>query len=180
MSTAPRPSLTPEFAAVYREIMCEGLLNEFETTKKVLAAIPDAKRDYRPDPKARTAWDLAWHIACEDVQFLEQIAEGKFTFPDPRYEKERPNTVADLVTWYDKKFKRAVERLRGVPPAQLATPINFLGMFNFPAVLYLGFMNNHSIHHRGQLATYLRPMGSKVPSIYGGSADEPFQMPATA
>jgi len=48
-----------------------------------------------------------------------------------------------------------------------------------PAAMYLGFLNNHSIHHRGQLATYLRPMGSKCPSIYGGSYDEPFQ-PAAA
>jgi uncharacterized damage-inducible protein DinB len=180
MSTAPRPGMTPEFAAAYREMMCEGLMNEFETTKKVLAAIPDAKRDHRPDPKARTAWELAWHIASEDVLFLEQITEGKFTFPDARYDKEKPSTVADLVAWYDRKFKRAVERLRAMTPAQLVLPINFLGLFNLPAVLYLGFMNNHSVHHRGQLATYLRPMGSKVPSIYGGSADEPFEMPATA
>ncbi len=27
------------------------------------------------------------------------------------------------------------------------------------------------IHHRGQLSTYLRPMGAKVPSIYGSSGD---------
>ncbi len=180
MSTAPKPGMTPELAAAYREIMCEGLLNESEITKKVLAAVPDAKRDYRPDPKARTAWELAWHIASEDVQFLEQIAEGKFTFPDPRYEKEKPNTVTDLVAWYDKKLRAAIQRVRSMSPAQLATPIDFLGMFKLPAVLYLGFMNNHSVHHRGQLATYLRPMGSKVPSIYGGSADEPFQMPASA
>jgi uncharacterized damage-inducible protein DinB len=51
-------------------------------------------------------------------------------------------------------------------------------MFNFPAAFYLGFLNNHSIHHRGELATYLRPMGSKVPSIYGGSYDEPMQTAA--
>ena len=50
-----------------------------------------------------------------------------------------------------------------------------MGVFNLPAALYLGFLNNHSIHHRGELATYLRPMGSKVPAIYGGSFDEPFQ-----
>jgi uncharacterized damage-inducible protein DinB len=50
-------------------------------------------------------------------------------------------------------------------------------VFNLPAAFYLGFLNNHSIHHRGELATYLRPMGSKVPQIYGGSYDEPFQMP---
>jgi uncharacterized damage-inducible protein DinB len=53
-------------------------------------------------------------------------------------------------------------------------------VFNLPAVLYLGFLNNHTIHHRGELSTYLRPMGSKVPSIYGGSYDEPFQAPAAA
>lgn len=30
---------------------------------------------------------------------------------------------------------------------------------------------NHSIDHRGQLSMYLRPMGAKVPSIYGESYD---------
>jgi uncharacterized damage-inducible protein DinB len=49
-----------------------------------------------------------------------------------------------------------------------------------PNVTYLGFANNHSIHHRGQLAAYLRAMGSKVPAIYGGSADEPFAAAATS
>lgn len=180
MSTAPSPAITPEFAAGYRALVLEGLKNEVETTKRVLAAVPDAKRDYRPDPKARTAWELAWHIASEDVLVLEQIADGKFVFPDTRYDKQKPNTVAELVAWYDKNITRALDRVRSMSPTQLTTPINFMGLFNFPAVAYLGFMNNHSIHHRGQLATYLRPMGSKVPSIYGGSADEPFEMPATA
>jgi uncharacterized damage-inducible protein DinB len=27
------------------------------------------------------------------------------------------------------------------------------------------------VHHRGQLTTYIRPMGGKVPSIYGPSGD---------
>jgi len=65
--------------------------------------------------------------------------------------------------------------IRAMPGEKLAKPVTFFGMFNFPVAAYLGFMNNHSIHHRGQLATYLRPMGAKVPSIYGGSYDEPFQ-----
>jgi uncharacterized damage-inducible protein DinB len=47
-----------------------------------------------------------------------------------------------------------------------------------PAVTWLTMMNNHAVHHRGQLAAYLRPMGSKVPAIYGMSADEP--MPAAS
>ena len=56
--------------------------------------------------------------------------------------------------------------------------VDFFGLFKSPAVALMGFANNHGIHHRGQLAAYLRAMGSKVPAIYGGSADEPFQAAA--
>jgi uncharacterized damage-inducible protein DinB len=171
--TAPQPSLSPEFAVGLRETMLQGLSRELETTKKVLAAVPDAQRDYRPDPKARTAWELAWHLASCDVQMTDEIADHKFEL-EPRF-KEEPKNVAELVQWYDANFNRAIGRVRAMTPEQLCTPVDFLGEFNMPAVFYLTFVNNHSIHHRGQLATYLRPMGSKVPSIYGGSADEPWQ-----
>jgi uncharacterized damage-inducible protein DinB len=165
--------LTPEFALGMRQVMLDGLAREFETTKKVLAAIPDAKADYRPDPQARTARDLAWHIANTDVQFLDGIADLQFKMESPE-EEDKPKTTSELVAWYDKHFKRGADRVQALTPEQLCTPISFFGVFNLPAVSYLGFLNNHCIHHRGQLATYLRPMGAKVPSIYGGSYDEPF------
>ena len=88
---------------------------------------------------------------------------------------KKPQTAAEVVTWYDQHIQRGIGRVAAMTPEQLLTPVEFFGVFNLPAVLYLGFLNNHSIHHRGELATYLRPMGSKVPSIYGGSYDEPFQ-----
>jgi uncharacterized damage-inducible protein DinB len=170
----PRP--TPEFVMEYTAMMLDGVTREAETTKRVLSAIPEAKRDYRPDPHARTAWELAWHLANTDVQFLDAIADLKFNMSGAA-RPDKPTTVAEAVDWYDKNIKRGVERVRGLSADQLATPIQFL-IFNFPAVFYLGFLNNHSIHHRGELATYLRPMGSKVPSIYGGSYDEPLQAAA--
>ena len=172
MATQAQP--VSDLPAAYRQMMLDGLTQELETTKKVLGAVPDAQRDYRPDPKARTAWELAWHIAMEDVLFLEQIAELKFAFPDDRYKDQEPKTIAEMVAWYDQNFRRALDRIRAMTAPQLATPVSFMGLFTFPAFVYLGLVNNHSIHHRGQLSTYLRPMGSKVPSIYGGSADEPF------
>jgi uncharacterized damage-inducible protein DinB len=173
MATAQQ-ALTPEMAAGFCQVMLDGVTGELEITKRVLAAIPDDKAQYRPDPHARSAWELAWHLANTDVQFLNGIADLNFTMETPD-EKDKPKTVAELVDWYDKNFKRAAERVRALTPEQLATPVDFMGAFNLPAVSYLGFLNNHSIHHRGQLATYLRPMGSKCPSIYGGSYDEPWQ-----
>ncbi|MDQ6678111.1 MAG: DinB family protein, partial [Acidobacteriota bacterium] len=49
--------------------------------------------------------------------------------------------------------------------------VDFRGLFQLPAVMYLSFLLHHSIHHRGQLSMYLRPMGAKVPAIYGESYD---------
>jgi uncharacterized damage-inducible protein DinB len=168
------PALTPDFALGYREMMLDGFAREVETTKRVLAAIPEGKKDYRPDPNARNAWELAWHLANTDVQFLDGIADLKFTMSTPA---EKPKTVADLVDWYGTNVKRGSDRVRALSAEQALTPVQFF-TFNLPAAFYLGFLNNHSIHHRGELATYLRPMGSKVPGIYGGSFDEPFQAAA--
>ncbi|MBZ5656673.1 MAG: DinB family protein [Acidobacteriia bacterium] len=170
---------TPEFAAAYCQMMLDGLAGEVETTKRVLAAVPEGTCDsYRPDPHARNGRELAWHIANTDIQFLDGIADLKFSMSTPEG-ADKPKTIAEIVAWYDRNFKRAADRVRALSPEQLMTPIDFFGVFNLPAAFYLGFLNNHMIHHRGELATYLRPMGSKVPSIYGGSYDEPWQ-PADA
>jgi len=169
--------LTPEFVLTYRAIMLDGIAREAECTKKVIAAVPDAKSDYRPDQHARTAKELAWHIANTDVQFLDGIADRNFKMESP---ENKPQTSGDVVSWYDENIKRGIARVADMTPEQLLTPVEFFGVFNLPAVLYLGFLNNHSIHHRGELATYLRPMGSKVPAIYGGSYDEPFVPAAPA
>jgi len=168
--------LTPEFALGYRAMMLDGVVREAEVTKRVIAAVPDAKSDYKPDPNARTAKELAWHLANSDIQFLDGIADIKFSMDTPEH---KPQTSAEVADWYDQNIKRGVARVAAMTPEQLLTPINFYNLFNLPAVLYLGFLNNHSIHHRGELVTYLRPMGSKVPSIYGGSYDEPFVPPAS-
>jgi len=169
--TAPQPGLSAEYAVAMRESMLQGLAREVEITKRVLAAVPDGQRDCRPDPKARSAWELAWHLVSCDVQMTDEITDQKFQM-EPRF-KEEPKNVRELVDWYDKNFNRAHESCPRHDSRQLTTPVDFLA-FNFPAVFYLSFINNHSIHHRGQLAVYLRPMGSKVPSISGGSADEPW------
>lgn len=46
---------------------------EFPATVRVLAAVRDEGRDYRPDGKSRSAWELALHIATADLWFLESI-----------------------------------------------------------------------------------------------------------
>jgi uncharacterized damage-inducible protein DinB len=165
--------MTPEFAAGYRQLLCESLSSEMQITNKVLAAVPESKKDYRPDPLSRTAFELAWHVVSSEVQMMEEVADMKFTL-EPRF-KDEPKTMAEMIRWYETHFKAAIERVQAMTAAQLATPVDFYGAYNLPDVIYLGFVHSHSIHHRGQLCAYLRPMGGKVPSIYGGSADDPWE-----
>jgi uncharacterized damage-inducible protein DinB len=161
-----------QFLANYLCTLWEG---EFPVTCRVLAAVPDDKRTYRPDEKSRTAWELAAHLATGDIWFSESILAGAFAF-DPEVSKKKESqfgSVGDIVTYYKKEFPAALDRIRAMPADKLSATVDFFGMMRMPNVSYLGFANNHSVHHRGQLAAYLRAMGSKVPAIYGGSADEP-------
>jgi len=64
-----------------------------------------------------------------------------------------------------------MERLEKTTGDELLRIVDFYGIRRFPAVTLIQIILNHTIHHRGQLSTYLRPMGAKVPSIYGPSYD---------
>ena len=155
--------------------LCQLWEGEFPATCKVLAAVPDGKRDYRPDDKSRSAWELATHLATADIWFMESILAGSFNYDPVAAKKAESNfsKVDDIVAFYKKAFPETLAKVRAMPAAKLAEPVDFFGMMKMPNATYLGFANNHSMHHRGQLASYLRAMGSKVPAIYGASADEP-------
>ncbi|MCL6482136.1 MAG: DinB family protein [Firmicutes bacterium] len=174
--------MTPEQAVVLRDCFVEALEEEAKITRRVLEAVPAKGSDYRPDPKSRTGLELAWHIAAADAWFIDGIIAGKF---DAEAEAEG-NTVpaeirsgADVVKWYDTHYVARIGELRKLTGDQLAQVTEIFGAFQLPLVQYILFLNNHQIHHRGQLSAYLRAMGSKVPQIYGGSADEPFSTAAS-
>ena len=173
MSTVPSASFSPEYAIGFRNMMIGSIAHEREATKRVLAAIPDKNLDYRHDPKSRTALELATHIVDSEVWFLNGIADRSFVW-DPSKNLKTFTTAKDALDWYDRNFPPAAERVKAMTADQLMTIVDFFGM-KVPAFTCLLLANNHSVHHRAQLSTYLRPMGSKVPDIYGGSADAPFK-----
>ncbi len=154
----------------------QQLQNEWMTTYKVLSAVPEGKRDYKPESNSRSAWELATHLAGADIWFLDGVLNGKFENPS---EEAPAPTVAGVADWYKKEFPNRLERVLALDGNKLTQVIDFYGM-KMPAVQYLVFALVHMVHHRGQLSSYLRPMGGKVPSIYGGSFDEQWQGPAEA
>jgi uncharacterized damage-inducible protein DinB len=163
--------MTPQEARAAATVIGTQLQYEWKTTAKVLQAVPEGKKDWKPEEKARSAWELATHIAQTDVWFLDALLKGSFAPPEGG---DMPKTVAGLAEWYGKTFPARLEQVLAMPDQKFTDVLDFYGMKN-PAIVYFNFCLVHSVHHRGQLSTYLRPMGGKVPSIYGGSADEPWQ-----
>lgn len=163
--------ITPEQArTILHELCLPILINEHAVTMKVIAAIPVDKGDYRPDEVSKSAMDLAWHIAATEIRFLDSVVAGAFdTSPRPKPESVR--TSADLTSWYEENFQSRAEKVRSMSDEQGAKTIDFRGMVQMPAVMMLNMAIRHTIHHRGQLSVYLRPMGSKVPAMYGESYD---------
>ena len=171
--------MTPEQATfLLTEIYLPQMQNEHKTTRRVIQAIPADKADWKPDPKAKSALELAWHIAASECFFINGIVNGQFGSGGSMPESIK--TPEGVLNWYDENFAKATAALAGLEGESLLRLVDFRGVFKFPAIFYAGLMCNHSIHHRGQLSTYLRPMGSNIPRIYGGSADEPMEIPARA
>jgi uncharacterized damage-inducible protein DinB len=163
-------NLQPEQGTFLLQMWLPGLKNEHRTTRSVIEAIPVNAADYRPDPNAKSALELAWHIASAQNFFLSAIVDGEFTLkPTPRPASLR--TSADIGGWFGESFAKNHDRLAGMSGEGLVKIVEFRGLLQFPAVMFLQFEMNHEIHHRGQLSTYLRPMGGKVPAIYGESYD---------
>ena len=147
-----------------------ALKTESRTTQKILAAVPADKMNYQPDSCAKTANELLRHIAVADNMFLATVINGVFDSSAVAI-PENVKTSQEVASWYEQTYGKHFEALTKLTGEQLVKIVDFRGMFQQPAVLFLQFGLVHTIHHRGQLSTYLRPMGSKVPAIYGESYD---------
>jgi hypothetical protein len=134
-----------------REYFLECFKSERPKFVRVLQAVPADRASYRPH---------------------ELIDHGKATFmPKPA------PAVTDSVKAYERNAAEFEKRLPKIDDAQWSRKAQFLvnGNVAWEAPLgdmLFGFLLD-AIHHRGQLSTYLRPMGAKVPSIYGPSGDDP-------
>lgn len=164
------PDITPNLAKCALQMTLTAIKREHGTTKSVLAAIPDNGGDYKPEPAARTALEIAWHIVASEHRFFSSVAKGFFDVtPTPKPDSLK--TGADIAKYYDEILPTDHAALTELTGEHLAKEMDFRGMFKMPAVSFLDLGLRHSIHHRGQLSVYLRPAGGKVPAIYGESYD---------
>jgi len=141
--------------------------DESVTTRNVIARIPEGS-DYRPDPKSRTAQQIAWQIVCEETMIIEALENGKAEWAPP----PMPATIKDVLDAYEEQRAGMATRWNELPAARWDGTLEFFGSHRPASPMAWSFLFD-IVHHRGQITTYLRPMGSTVPQIYGPSGDEP-------
>lgn len=150
-----------------KELFTNFWINESRTTRKVLARIPEGS-DYRPDPKSRTAQEIAWQIVGEEKWIIEALENGGAEWKSA----PMPASMKDVLAEYERQSEDIAKRWQALPEERWTGEINFFGHNRSASAMAWGFLFD-IVHHRGQITTYLRPMGSTVPQIYGPSADEP-------
>ena len=161
--------MKPEKAGAVLEFLTSVVEHEAGLTRKVILAVPAEKSHFRPEEKAMSALELSWHIAAADAFFMTAVTTG--VFPPFAKMPEGTKTPKDVVAWFDEQVATNIAKLKAMNGEQAAKVVD--SPFGaLPAITFLNLSINHTSHHRGQLSTYLRPMGAKVPSIYGTSRDD--------
>ena len=150
-----------------KELFTKFWTDESKTTAKVLSRIPE-RSDYRPDPKSRTAQEIAWQIVCEETMIIEALETGTAKWEPP----PMPASMKDVLAAYEAQSATLPARWKNLPQERWDGELEFFGTKRPASPMGWSFLFD-IVHHRGQISTYLRPMGSKVPQIYGPSGDEP-------
>ena len=140
---------------------------------RVFNAVPADKLDWRPEPRARTARELIGHLIGHEQDVDELLRSGEIH----HHMQVAFDDMAKAVELYEQTCREVDSALTAMTDAAWDdVPAKFLYedkvLMEMPRRDMGWLMWFDCIHHRGQLSTYLRPMGSKVPGIYGPSADD--------
>ncbi len=155
-----------------REYFAQRLGSELKAFNAVTRALPGDRLDYKPHEKNTSAGDLAWQVAVEMSQLPELFRNGEIRWEG----SETPKSVDEIADAMERATKDALEAAQNVDDARWSSQAKFIYKGK---VAWENSVENMAweflldmIHHRGQLTAYLRPMGGKVPSCYGPTADD--------
>lgn len=154
-----------------REFYLKRQKAELPVFLKVLKALPKDKLDYKPHERSPSAEQLMWTLTAELKACIEMIDDGKAEWKDVP-----PPSYDEMLARFEEWSNELSGKVEKMDDAAWDHKAQFL--FDGKVVAereagqFLWFIMFDAIHHRGQLSAYLRPMGGKVPAIYGPSADD--------
>jgi uncharacterized damage-inducible protein DinB len=154
-----------------RELYVERRNLELPKFERVLAALPKDKINYRPHERSPSAAQIVWTLAKEHAALCDLADKGRTEWVD-----DEPRGYDEMVSLFGRSWKQLGDNVAKLDDAgwtrkgQMIMGGKVVGEQPIGQFLW-GFLFD-AVHHRGQLTTYIRPMGGKVPAVYGPSGDE--------
>ena len=154
-----------------REFFLERLRAELPVFLRVLKALPEDRLSYKPDERSPSAEQLVWTLTSELKSCLDVVAENR-----AEWKSVPPPPLAEMLETFERYSNELIEKVSKMDDTAWNSTAKFYYggklVSEQPVSAFLWLILFDAIHHRGQLSAYLRPMGGKVPAIYGPSADE--------
>jgi uncharacterized damage-inducible protein DinB len=163
-----------------REFFIRRFSQEYPAFIDVLRALPSDRLDYRPHPASRSAGELVALLVAAQQSCIELCEKGSSSYNSGMrwHPASALTTLEKMIAAFEEHQRALVERLYGLDDATWGRPAwlmrgehEIILKDTMGGLLWIALFD--AVHHRGQLSTYIRPMGGKVPSIYGPSGDAP-------
>jgi len=159
-------------------ILLKEMRAEAQTTRKMLALVPEHNYSWKPHPKSMAMLNLATHIAELPGWAKLALTTNGLDFAENKYTPTPVANTAELLACFEKNLAEGLEHLERAEDKDLE-PIWTLRqgatVFSTDTV---GETIRHAfcqtVHHRAQLGVYLRLLNIPLPGSYGPSADEGF------
>ncbi|HKR10789.1 MAG TPA: DinB family protein [Pyrinomonadaceae bacterium] len=152
---------------------------EVERSRKAIEQVPEGKYDWKPHEKSMVFGYLVDMVATIPMWITMEINQDELDIHPPEgqgMKQEKKETKEALLKALDETAAGARAALENTTDDHLLTKWKLLAGGN---VVWEGTREeiiqdtiSHWSHHRGQMTVYLRLMGSKVPAIFGPSADD--------
>jgi uncharacterized damage-inducible protein DinB len=163
-----------------REFFIRRWEQEFPSFLRVIRALPSSQLAYRPHPRSRSAGELVAFLVSMEQACIDLISSKQSAYNTSMrwHPPDRPATLEEMAAVYERHHKTLAAKLNEIDDKiwnhqawMIRGEQEILLKDTVGGLLWLALFDG--VHHRGQLSTYIRPMGGTVPSIYGPSADSP-------
>ena len=174
--TTPMSGIAPS----NREFFIRRWDQEFPGFVRVLRAMPSDQLVYRPHPRSRCAGEIAALLVAMEQSCIELCTsqQSSYNTSISWHRADHPATLEEMIAAYELHHNTLAEKLHNLDDItwnhqawMIRGEQEILLKDTVGGLLWLALFD--AVHHRGQLTTYIRPMGGKVPSVYGPSADDP-------
>lgn len=157
------------------EFFKQQFMEEADTTRKMLALVPDGQYNFKPHERSMVMKSLVTHLADLPGWIHFTLTTDELDFQNA-YEQPDINNNKELMAYFEKRYNDGLSALVSEYENQLGKPWTLRNGETIyatnPKIDVLRMSLSQQIHHRAQLGVYLRLLNIPIPGSYGPSADE--------